>query len=245
MKTHLPFALLAPTLALGLAATSAAKSNFYDEADRLVRTVDSAGNNVSYTYDDADNLLSVVTATGPAAPGSFSAVRSTESTATLAWTDLASGETGYRIERRAATGYLWETVADRPAGTTSFTDTGLPGEVAFVYRVLALGTGGLTSAYSAEALAAGAGSEPFTIRSISLTSSPTSPLELRFEAVAGASYTLESNPSLSPGTWEPATFSRSPGGAGLSEISNVSGITTIYLPPPEGTRHFFRLVRNP
>jgi IgGFc binding protein len=54
----------------------------------------------------------------------------------LAWTDNATNEYGYRIERKTETGN-WGFVADRAANTVAFRDSGLTKKTKYYYRVFA------------------------------------------------------------------------------------------------------------
>ena len=80
----------------------------------------------------------------PANPSSLAIVSQTSGTsAQLAWSDNASDETGFRLERRTNAGGAWSTVATLPAGTAAHTDAGpfTQGNV-YYYRVTATGTAG-------------------------------------------------------------------------------------------------------
>jgi plastocyanin len=86
-----------------------------------------------------------------AAPTEVRAAGQSESEVRLTWT-ADSAASGFRIERRKEGG-AFEEIAAVPAEARSFTDSGLPGDALFQYRVRAEGIDGF-SAYSA--IAAGA-----------------------------------------------------------------------------------------
>ncbi len=72
-------------------------------------------------------------------PGFFTVSAGGSGTVELAWFDGASGESGFRIERRVANGQ-WILLASTPPNTTNFTDaSALPG-VIYEYRVRATGS---------------------------------------------------------------------------------------------------------
>ncbi len=89
----------------------------------------------------------------PSAPSALSATPFSATRIDLSWTDNASNESGYRIERSTTSGSGFSQVGTAAADATSFSDTGLSGETTYYYRVYAYNTGG-NSAYTAEASAA-------------------------------------------------------------------------------------------
>jgi plastocyanin len=62
----------------------------------------------------------------------------------LTWDDDSAVESALKIERRRPTGAFQE-IASLPAGTTTFTDTGLPAGATFQYRVKAIGSDGFAA----------------------------------------------------------------------------------------------------
>lgn len=80
----------------------------------------------------------------PEAPSNLTASPLSTSEIRLTWSDNASGETEYRVERRAVGGSFAE-LATLAADTTTFVATGLaPGSV-HLFRVRAVGAGGASS----------------------------------------------------------------------------------------------------
>ncbi len=79
----------------------------------------------------------------PAAPTSLSATTASSSQINLAWTDNASNEDGFRIERCQGTGCTnFLPVATTGANVTTFNNTNLLGSTTYVYRVFAFNGGG-------------------------------------------------------------------------------------------------------
>jgi len=76
----------------------------------------------------------------------------------LSWTDNATGEDGYILERRTTDG-TFSVVADLPPGTTTYVDTGLYPLTTYIYRVKAYNTIS-ESFYSNEASATTPETEP-------------------------------------------------------------------------------------
>jgi hypothetical protein len=81
--------------------------------------------------------------TYPRAPLNLLATAASQSQIDLAWTDTSDNEEGFQVERRTANP-LEEPVivAQLPANTTSWSDTGLPADTSFGYRVRALNAAG-------------------------------------------------------------------------------------------------------
>jgi hypothetical protein len=89
----------------------------------------------------------------PAAPTGLSATAVSSSQINLAWTDNASDETGFKIERCQNAGCSnFAEIAQVGANVTTFNDTGLAASTSYSYRVRATNLGG-DSAYSNPATA--------------------------------------------------------------------------------------------
>ncbi|MFN3396399.1 MAG: S8 family serine peptidase, partial [Thermodesulfovibrionales bacterium] len=71
---------------------------------------------------------------------------------TLSWSDNATGEDGYRIERKVPGG-IYATIATLGPDATSYTDTGLNPSSTYYYRVIAFNNIGESPSYSNEASA--------------------------------------------------------------------------------------------
>lgn len=75
-------------------------------------------------------------------PSDFDAVAQVDGSVELTWTDTASGETGYEIQRRAATNYQWVAVTTTPANAESYNDNdGLVPSQFYEYRLRAVSAG--------------------------------------------------------------------------------------------------------
>ncbi len=83
----------------------------------------------------------------PAAPTGLTATAGDSNSINLSWTDNATNESGYKIER-SKDNVNWTLIAPNlPANTTSYPDTGLTPNTKYFYRVRAT-NGGLDSVYS-------------------------------------------------------------------------------------------------
>jgi hypothetical protein len=88
----------------------------------------------------------------PAAPTGLTASSISTSQINLAWTDNASNETGFKIERKTGAGGTYAQIATVAASVTTYSNTGLTVGTSYFYRVRATNAGG-DSAYSNEASA--------------------------------------------------------------------------------------------
>ncbi len=108
-----------------------------------VRAFNPAGNS-AYS-----NIASATTvALPPAAPTNLAASAASSTAANLAWTDNATDEAGFRIERCQGSGCAnFTEVAQVGANVSTFGDTGLTASTSYSYRVRAFNAAG-TSGYS-------------------------------------------------------------------------------------------------
>lgn len=91
--------------------------------------------------------------TVPAAPSGLSATAASSSQINLAWTDNASNETTYKVERATASGGPWAEIAGSlAANTTTAQATGLAASTTYYFRVRCSNAAG-NSGYSATASA--------------------------------------------------------------------------------------------
>ena len=97
------------------------------------------------------NVLTLTTLALPAAPTNLKAQAKpggTKASVKLQWTDNATNETGYQVERcKGATCTNFTAIAYLPPNYSSYTNSGLPHAATFRYRVTANGNGG-NSPYS-------------------------------------------------------------------------------------------------
>ena len=86
----------------------------------------------------------------PAAPGGFQVARASATSATLSWTDAATTETGYILERSADAGGSWETADLLAANSTGATATGLSAGAAYRFRLTATSAVGASASATAD-----------------------------------------------------------------------------------------------
>ncbi len=82
------------------------------------------------------------TAEPPVAPTGLTATSTNPQSVNLGWTDNASNESGYRIERAAAGGTAFSALSALPPNSTTFIDSAIQSGTAYEYRVFAVNQGG-------------------------------------------------------------------------------------------------------
>lgn len=116
--------------------------------------------------------------TVPVMPSGLSAAAVSPSQISLAWSDNATNETGYSVER-SLDGSTFTTIATMGADASAFTDNGLAAATVYYYRVLAfndVGNSGYSNVTSATTLAA--------------PTVPTAPSELAVASVSSSQLNL-------------------------------------------------------
>ncbi len=85
----------------------------------------------------------------PAAPGNFTATAISPSKINLSWSDNSDNECGFILQRAVGSSYV--VIDTLPAGTTTFTHTGLASNTAYSYQLFAYNPGGNSSVVTATA----------------------------------------------------------------------------------------------
>ena len=91
--------------------------------------------------------ITVSGSTAPTAPSGLTATAASSSQIHLAWTDNASNETGFYVERSTASASGFSQIASLGANVTTYSSTGLTASTTYYYRVRAYNSVG-NSAYS-------------------------------------------------------------------------------------------------
>ena len=161
---------------------------------------------------------------GPTAvPTGVTATAFSSTQINLSWTDAATNETGYRIERRQTTGTgsttTFSLLVNLGAGVTTYSSTGLLASTGYAYRVSAVAPGGAlvsAAAVTATTLAVTAAPTGFTATPIS-----KSQINLRWVDVATneAGYQVERR-LTSATEWGTAV----PLGAGVTTYNDTTGL---------------------
>jgi hypothetical protein len=132
----------------------------------------------------------------PAAPTNLAASAISTTQINLSWSDNATDESGYRVER-SPDGSAWSQIADLPAGTTTYSNTSLSCGTQYFYRVRAYRSG--DGAYSSYSNAASATTELCTLDSptdLSASMVSCSRIDLRWtdNAADETSYHIDRSP---------------------------------------------------
>jgi len=137
-----------------------------------------------YQYSLSSNVAELTTPAWPAAPGALTATPTSDTQIDLSWTDIATDETGYKIEW-SPDGSNWSALVTVTADDTTYSDTGLSEGIERFYRVLAVNSIG-DSAYSSTA---------------SATALPAAPANLQATIVDGShmSMTWDDNSTIETG----------------------------------------------
>jgi titin len=112
----------------------------------------------------------------PAAPSSATATTMSQSHINLAWTDNATNENGFVVERKTA-GDTYTEISSVGPNVKNYSDIGLNADTEYFYRVRAYNAGGY-SGYSGE------------VNAITLPNAPTAPGSLTAAAVSNAKINL-------------------------------------------------------
>ncbi len=107
-----------------------------------VRASNPAGNSA---YSNTASARTLGTS-GPLAPSSLTATAISSSQINVSWTDNASNETGFKVERAMSSGGPWTQIGTT-AGIASFADTSVAASTTYYYRVRATNAAG-DSGYS-------------------------------------------------------------------------------------------------
>lgn len=208
----------------------------------------------SGAYDiGAAEYVTTAPPTVPADPTGLSVSLVTETSISLAWTDNASNETGYQIER-SSDGVSFAVLASVAANITTYANSGLPNNATYYYRVRAFngaGNSGYSGVVSATTLQpqppaapTGLNTPVITSSSIGLAWTDQSTNESGFRVErstdganfaqvgqVGANVTTFTDSGLSSG----ATYHyrvRAYNAAGNSAYSGVASATTLQATPP-------------
>jgi fibronectin type 3 domain-containing protein len=115
----------------------------------------------------------------PAAPSALAATTEATNRIRLNWTDNASNESGFAIERKTGAGGTYAQVANVGANVTTYTNSGLLANTQYYYRVRATNAAG-ASAYSAEASATTLPFPPAAPSALAATAESSSSIRLNW-----------------------------------------------------------------
>lgn len=134
-------------------------------------------------YSNVANATTLVVITIPKAPTALAATAAGASQINLSWTDNATNETGFELER-STDGALFTKIADLGPNVTAYQHTGLTPATRYWYRVLAKNSAG-KSAYSNVANATTQQVAPNAPSGLTATAVSTSQIDLKWTDNAG------------------------------------------------------------
>jgi hypothetical protein len=123
---------------------------FYAEASTYLLPPSRGGASDVWVSALRQGRLDAAAGTAPAAPANLRATAVSPTRVDLVWTDGATNESGFRIERKTGVAGTWSQVATPGANATSWSDATVQASTAYVYRVRAYNAAG-ASAWSNEA----------------------------------------------------------------------------------------------
>ncbi len=217
-------------------------SYYYDDAGRVTQIAYESGSGVAYAYDDNDNILSVKTIFVPPQPPALTTSVTPNVGITLKWSAIA-GSSSYRIYRRSDRNSNWAVLATVSSETFAFFDTSALAAVDYSYRLVAVGSEGL-SAYSASTPSLGLDGVAAFIRLASDEGSGTV-YSIVFNAEVEGVYRLDGSESLGDASWTPQNYALSLGGSVTTAvIRDQAGEIELFVSVPAGqSPRFFRLSR--
>ncbi|MDZ7364066.1 MAG: fibronectin type III domain-containing protein [candidate division KSB1 bacterium] len=183
-------------------------------------------NNVS-GYSNEANATTLDPTPTPAAPSGLTATAVSKTQIDLAWTDNASNETGFLIERKTGSGGTYSQIASVGANVTSFNSTGLNTNTQYFYRVRATNGSG-NSAYSNEANALTFMNGPSNLAATAISSSQIN-LSWTDNTSSETGFKIERKTGASGTYAEIATAAQN-----ATSFSDASGLTA-------STEYFYRI----
>lgn len=164
----------------------------------------------------------------PATPSNLVATAAGSSAINLSWTDNASNETGFVLERSLSAGSGFAIVATLPANTTAYNNVGLSASTTYYYRVQASSSGG-SSGWSnvASATTTTASAPPAAPSNLMATAASASGINLSWTDNADneTNFVLERSLSMGRGFAAIATL---PANTTTYSDSGLSSLTTYY-----------------
>jgi Fibronectin type III domain len=98
------------------------------------------------TASNTASATTLTTITTPTSPTNLTVTSSTATSVSLQWTDRATNESGYYVERRVNNRGSYSRIATLGANVTTFTDASVSPNTTYTYRVRAYNSAGTSSA---------------------------------------------------------------------------------------------------
>jgi hypothetical protein len=168
-------------------------------------------------YEGPVLVTTLAVQSAPAAPDGLVASAVSSSEIVLEWTDNASNEDEFRVERRLDTSGVFEPVGGTGPDVTAFSDDGLEPGTTYVYRVRACNAAGC-SEFSAEASATTPAPSP-----------PEPPSGLIAEGISSSQIRLEWTDNADDETRFEVQRRPSQGGGGWDTVATLGTDVTTYV----------------
>ena len=168
-------------------------------------------------YEGPVVVTTLAVQSAPAAPDGLVAAATSSSQVALEWTDNASNEDEFRVERRLDTDDVFELVGTTGPDVTAFSDDGLESGTTYVYRVQACNTAGC-SEFSAEASATTPTPSP-----------PEPPSNLTAQGISTSQIRLQWTDNADNETRFEVQRRRGQGGGGWDTVATVGTDVTTYV----------------
>lgn len=167
----------------------------------------------------------------PTAPSNLSATASSSTQISLHWTDNASNEEGFKIERKTGVGGTWSQIDNIGPNINSYASQGLAANTTYYYRVRAYnGAGDSSYSNEADATTLAVGTAPAAPSTLTAQAASTSQINLVWQDNAGneEGFKIERKTGVG-GTW--------------SQIDTVGANTTSYQSTglAAGTTYYYRV----
>ena len=115
--------------------TDAYKSGVITQTGHTISSISASGPSMTFCFNGC-------VSEPPAAPTNLTAAAVSSSQINLAWSDVATTESGYRVERSSNGTSSWTTLATLAVNSTSYSNTGLAASTPYYYRVAAFNAAG-------------------------------------------------------------------------------------------------------
>lgn len=197
----------------------------------------------------SSNVAATPAQTRPSAPSGLVASTTGPALVTLTWSDRSTNETGFRIERRLSTGWVYTRLAFTGPGVTSFTDAGAEPLTAYDYRVIAVNESGDSSPARVSATTGAPGLAPAPPGALGANATPAGvllvwtpsadALTVRIERDAGGGWRVHDvaansgtylDAAVVPGTTYRYTITKL--GSGASSVTSGAASATVAPRPP-------------
>lgn len=181
------------------------------------------------SYSATQSVATPAVVTVPAAPSNLTTAANSSTSVSLNWTDNASNETGFKIERATGSG-SFVTLTNVSAGVKNYTDTSAVAGTTYRYRVSAYNSAGSSAAVTSS-----------NVTTPAVVNTPAAPTGVAATAMAKGKIRLTWNAPT--GTVKGYAIERSTDGSNWTQVATLkagaTGCTNSGL--SRGTTYYFRV----